>query len=941
MLDLLGLQKHDAEAITAVNPPFLTRIAYRDDEYSAIRFKLLELLEEAFPSWNSQLANNQGPQDFGVLMVEAFSYLAEIIGFYQDCRANESYLRTASLPASLIDICALIDYRIPAGASASVLQTFICKDGQSGIIPAGFQIKTRARDGKPALVFEMSRDLKVDAARNVLRLSGHNRSTRVINAKGSSIETSALLDNGYAGLVAGSYVVFEWPERERRVVRLTAINEKDGKRQISWAASSLPADINLPIADLVIHGNPQQTMKLAASARADEIAAGQLTARVSDPSILSLNDHVVFANPIAFHAAIITNISGSAIVWNSGFNLPLRRSETTLYKGRKFAKATGEIKLGDRSITTERPCPPAAQPGDLIILSDDCSLCVLRVGAVRGDTYYLTEGVPRTYPDGGSLHRVTLANAETNVAGSPHTTFLQPTEDCDSTQVTLDKTYQGLKAGSILVLSDGEDVRVNLVAEAQVNAQDQTVLSLEQPLDAPFQTRTLTIHGLFKLTMRIDGHDRALGAIPAGLTRVTVDGAAPGLQPGDDLILQCASHVEAARIVGLKRTARETNIDLLQPLQHSYPLADTRIYGNVVAATHGESIVEKVLGSGDQSLVNQEFALRKKPTSFVHDAAGAHGVTNTLEVFVADERWVEVDSLADCRPDDHVYVVLINEDELMSIRFGDGRNGAKLPTGRDNVRVRYRVGLGTAGNVEAGEINMISQLPSFLKSARNFMAASGGADRPSVEQVKQSAPMTVRTLDRAVSVVDYQDLALSHAGIAKARAYWTREAGRSVVRLVVAAIGGNPLNAALKSSLAAFLDLRRSPEHTVLIEDYKPFPVRLTLETHVLPNFTRAETIQRIVQALGAGAMPDGTLGYFHFDRRGLGEDLYLSEVYALVEGLRGVDYVVAKAFYAESDLTAAVKSVIRVPDDAVATGGYFSPPAAELLVLQTVGGIA
>jgi predicted phage baseplate assembly protein len=441
--------------------------------------------------------------------------------------------------------------------------------------------------------------------------------------------------------------------------------------------------------------------------------------------------------------------------------------------------------------------------------------------------------------------------------------------------------------------------------------------------------------------MRIDGYNRAEGAIAAGLSSVSLDGTPAGLQAGRHLVVQSAAHSEGVRIAAVTRMAHSTLIDLQAPLQHDHPLAETVIYGNVVPASHGETVIEKVLGSGDQSVANQTFALHKKPTSYVHDAEGVRGVANTLEVFVADERWTEVTSLADSGPDDHHYSASVDEDELMSIGFGDGRYGAKLPTGRDNVRVRYRIGLGAAGNVGAGEIQLLSEPPSFLKSSRNPVPASGGADRPTPEQIKKSALVAVRALDRAVSVDDYRQLALSYAGIAKARAYWRGNGGRHVVGLVVATVDGKPLGAPLKAALAAFLDARRSPQHAVLIEDYRPYPVRLTLRVNVLADFARAETAQRVGQALGAAVTPEGTKGYFNFDRRDLGEDLYLSEVYALVEGLRGVDFVVAKAFHAESDVNGGVRDVIRVPNGAVATGGDPVDPAVGVLALQIVGGLA
>ena len=46
------------------------------------------------------------------------------------------------------------------------------------------------------------------------------------------------------------------------------------------------------------------------------------------------------------------------------------------------------------------------------------------------------------------------------------------------------------------------------------------------------------------------------------------------------------------------------------------------------------------------------------------------------------------------------------------VEFGDGVQGARLPTGRGNVTRIYRVGGGTAGEVESGAIDsLLGQRP--------------------------------------------------------------------------------------------------------------------------------------------------------------------------------------------------------------------------------------
>ena len=151
-----------------------------------------------------------------------------------------------------------------------------------------------------------------------------------------------------------------------------------------------------------------------------------------------------------------------------------------------------------------------------------------------------------------------------------------------------------------------------------------------------------------------------------------------------------------------------------------------------------------------------------------------------------------------------------------------------------------------------------------------------------------------------------------------------RKDGRPLIDLVVATTARPSPNLVMRDSLTAYLQARSSPDQLVVIRDYTPVAVRLALEAHIRTTFLRAETGVSIQKALSTGLAEDGSMGYFNFDKRGLGEDLYLSDVYALVESLPGVDFLIVKEFRKQASGGAAnlVNDVLRMPPDGVATGG-------------------
>ncbi|MBO7942391.1 baseplate J/gp47 family protein, partial [Streptomyces sp. S9] len=83
---------------------------------------------------------------------------------------------------------------------------------------------------------------------------------------------------------------------------------------------------------------------------------------------------------------------------------------------------------------------------------------------------------------------------------------------------------------------------------------------------------------------------------------------------------------------------------------------------------------------------------------------------------------------------------------------------------------QYRNGIGAGGNVRAGQISLLVSRPLGIKDVVNPLRASGGADRESLELIRENAPRSLMALDRLVSLSDYADFTRMFAGIAKADA---------------------------------------------------------------------------------------------------------------------------------------------------------------------------
>ena len=234
----------------------------------------------------------------------------------------------------------------------------------------------------------------------------------------------------------------------------------------------------------------------------------------------------------------------------------------------------------------------------------------------------------------------------------------------------------------------------------------------------------------------------------------------------------------------------DTTVTLTQALSPALDIESVRIAGNVVLATHGETVLGEVLGSGDGTAANQRFTLRKPNLTHV-PAKQPSGVADSLEIRVDGVLWTEVPSLYPAGPHDRVYVVRIADDATATVIFGDGMHGARLPTGQENVHARYRSGIGLDGLVDAHALTLLPQRPLGVATVDNPLPSTGAAASETLADARTNAPLTVLTLDRVVSLADYEDYARSFGGIAKARAVALPGASVPTVFITVAGPGGS------------------------------------------------------------------------------------------------------------------------------------------------------
>ncbi len=340
-----------------------------------------------------------------------------------------------------------------------------------------------------------------------------------------------------------------------------------------------------------------------------------------------------------------------------------------------------------------------------------------------------------------------------------------------------------------------------------------------------------------------------------------------------------ATATDLVTVVGAASNVSGTQIDIVPAIERHYRRDSLVIYGNVAYASHGETVRPEVLGDGDAAREFQRFTLRKKPLTYVPSAVPG-GVTSSLRLLVDGVQWKEAATLYGAAPTEERFVTRMADDGSTTVLFGDGVSGARLPSGRQNLLALYRQGLGRDGRVGSARLTTLLDRPTGLKGVTNAAAADGDVDPETMASARETAPGTVRTFGRAVSLRDFEDRALTAGKVAKACASWVWDGGQRVIHLTVGAPDGALFSDDARDRIHATFDSVRDTNQPLRIDNYLTVDVLVNAALTVDPRYANRDVLAAARKAL---------LSTFLFEARAFAQPVYLSDVFAILQGIDGV----------------------------------------------------
>jgi hypothetical protein len=915
------------------NRPGLPAIAYQVGTYANFRESLLARLSESRFSVLRQLRSRDN-DDFTIALLDAWAVTSDVLTFYQERIANESYLRTATERLSILEQSRLIGYQLSAGLAASTYLAFTMEEAigapQQSAQPLQLPVGTRAQsvpgpDEQPQ-IFETIE--AIDA-----RVEWNGILPQLTDTQTLTPDMTALwLEGANLTLAVGDVLLIIAPSDAdnaslRRVTKVTPDPSHNRTKvtlaMISETAGTITTErpgvfVMRTIASPFGHNAPKEatydkagvftgfqewtldsepTSKITLSARYDKILEDSwLVIEQNNPDDQQGNGD----NSDADRLWIFSKVTG--VIHRSVAKYGIAGSVTRLTLETEWKKKD-DSKLGllrSMNISAQpEPLTVSARPLAEPLYGAELSLNGIINGLVAGRPLALS----------GKRQRLRIRNP---AAAS------FPKENSHSDIPVLDglpdmRQIPDIDFPPSLFLDLGNSVSLAAPPEKLLNSNPT-------PLTPEEFGAALTESEPPALLLDIIDRNGSTGRIE--ISAAEIDLVASG--DADEIIREIAL-IDDNPTTAITHFMNRTTLQIAAPLANVYERGTVRINANVAAATHGESVKE-LLGSGDATITYQSFTLRQPPLTYV-SAATPSGSASTLKVFVNDVLWQEAPFFYGQGANEHIYVTERDDEGRTTIRFGDGINGARLPTGQNNVRAEYRKGTGLGGLVEAGQLSQLLSRPLGLKEVVNPEAAEGAENPESRDDARKNAPTTVLTLDRAVSLQDYEDFARTFAGIAKAQAVWVWDGRKRSIFLTVAGADGEVLEedgaviAKLKESLREYGD----PFVAFTIKSYRQalFQIHGTMTIHA----------DHVIDTVMAAVTADLSQRY-SFDARTFGQPVALSETIAAIQAIPGVVAVDADKFYRNDEPTPDWRA--RLDADRPAMGADGIVAAAELLLLDT-----
>ena len=150
-------------------------IDYTSRDYTSLVNDMLNMIPSYLPEWTDRSTG-----DFGIVLLELFAYVGDILNFYTDRIANEAFIGTAQQRQSVLNLAALLDYT-PHGnvAASTTVQFTIANPSSTPVRIPQYTAVSTLLIGQP-VIFETTADLWIygDGVTTTLNATGNGQASQ-------------------------------------------------------------------------------------------------------------------------------------------------------------------------------------------------------------------------------------------------------------------------------------------------------------------------------------------------------------------------------------------------------------------------------------------------------------------------------------------------------------------------------------------------------------------------------------------------------------------------------------------------------------------------------------------------------------------------------------------------------------------------------------------
>lgn len=334
-----------------------------------------------------------------------------------------------------------------------------------------------------------------------------------------------------------------------------------------------------------------------------------------------------------------------------------------------------------------------------------------------------------------------------------------------------------------------------------------------------------------------------------------------------------------------------------------------------VGSTNGSATVTATQG---QTISNEIIGTSNGTTNQIYQLVNTSVINNTIQITINGVSYQSVLYLIDSNSYDPVFSVTTTADGITFITFGDSISG-RIPPNGSQIYATYRIGGGVIGNVASNTIKYVISVPGGSVPAGLSVknqdisvsgdgAAIGGADAESTDSIRINAPLSIRTINRAVSLTDYANLAVQVTGVSKAIAAANTY---SSVTLYIAPQGdagvlsdnstpSTIFNNLTPTILAALTD--KAPANTtVTFQPPKYVGVYVIVNITVGNQYRQSSVLSNVTTAIN---------NLFYIDNVVFGDTIAVADLYGAIASVDGVAYQqITKLVRADQDQTYTISN--------------------------------